>query len=292
MKDVRSATVLSVTGELFPQASAEFKLSITRALADQLAGALEKLQSAPLTDEALRDVRSQPGVYELYLDDKRVYVGKASASLRTRLLNHLHKLSGRSNIQLQDVSFKCLYVDEDLEASAPEKMLIKMYRNKGGAPWNTNGFGNKDPGRRRDHSLVKSNHFDAHYPINLDLHIESIHPGAYDASEYLNAVKSNLSFNLRFDKSPSSKRVYSLATVQVPPDELTVRDLIRLAIDALPEGWQATALPGYAILYHEDEAYKSARLVWRKQDGAPREAAGAARLDEPGTINEDAADEE
>jgi hypothetical protein len=46
--------------------------------------------------------------------------------------------------------------------------------------------------------------------------------------------------------------------VQVASGELTARDLIRLAIDALPGGWQATALPGYVILYHEDATYASA----------------------------------
>jgi hypothetical protein len=192
--------VFTVTGEPSPQASAEFKLSITRALADQLADALSRLQPAPLTLDGLENIQPRPGVYELYLDDQRVYVGKASKSLPTRLHNHLRKLSGRSRIQLNDVSFQCLYVDEDLEAAAPEKMLIKMYRNQGGAPWNTNGFGNKDPGRRRDHSLVKSNHFDALYPINLDLAIGSIPPGTYPARKFLEKVKSSLPFNLRFDK--------------------------------------------------------------------------------------------
>lgn len=285
--------MLTVTGELFTQASAEFKLSITRALADQLADALTRLQRAPLTTDNLDDIQSRPGVYELYLNEQRVYVGKASNSIPSRLRNHLRKLSGRSGIQLVDVSFQCLYVDEDLEAAAPEKMLIKKYRDRGGSPWNTNGFGNKDPGRRRDHSLVKSNHFDALYPINLDLPIDSILPGAYPAGKFLSKVKSGLPFNLRFDKGSSrSKEDYGRSTVEVPPRGLTVRELIRLAVEALPEGWQATALPGYVILYHEYAAYESATVLWRKEDDRLTEAAGAARLDAPGDIEEESAGEE
>ena len=293
MCGLRSATVLTVVGEpLFPQASAEFKLSITRAMADQLAGALERLQPAPLTPASLVDVQPRPGVYELFLHGQRMYVGKASKSIPSRLNNHLRKLSGRSNIRLDDISFQCLYVDEDLEAAAPEKMLIKIYRDQGGAPWNTNGFGNKDPGRNRDHSLVKSNHFDAQYPINLDLSIDPIPPGTYIVSKFLAAVKSSLPFNLRFEKSSRSKDDYKLATVTVPPSELAVRDLVGLAIEALSEGWQATALPGYVILYHENDTYDSASVLWHKHDGALNEIAGAARLDQPGTIEEEPVDEQ
>ena len=162
MRVLSSATVLTVAGEpLFPQASAEFKLSITRAMADQLAEALSRLQRAPLTPASLVDVQPRPGVYKLFLHDQRVYEGKPAKSIPSRFNNHLRKLSGLSNIRLDDIGFQCLYVQEDLEAAAPEKMLIKIYRDQGGAPWNTNGFGNKDLGRNRDHSLVKSNHFDA-----------------------------------------------------------------------------------------------------------------------------------
>ena len=275
------------------EASAEFKLSITRALADQLADALSRLHPASLNSEQLSVLQQRPGVYELFVRGRRVYVGKASMSIPARLANHLRKLSGRMNIILGEVSFQCLYVDEDLEAAAPEKMLIKKYRDQGGAPWNTNGFGNKDPGRNRDHSLVKANHFDAEYPINLGVRIESVASGPYPVRTYLRAVKASLPFNLRFDtRSEHSKEGYSGSMVQVPPGELTARDLIRLAIETLPAGWQATALPGYVILYHEDATYASARVLWRKRDGVVSEITGAAQLDEPGTIDEEGSDDD
>jgi hypothetical protein len=287
--------LLAVAPNSPAEASADFKLSITRALADQLADALSRLNAAPLTSEQLSALQQRPGVYELFVRGRRVYVGKASVSVPARLGNHLRKLSGRRDIVLSDMSFQCLYVDEDLDAAAPEKMLIKKYRDQrdqDGAPWNTNGFGNKDPGRNRDHSLVKANHFDAEHPINLGVRIESVAPGSYPARTYLRTVKAGLPFNLRFDtRSAHARQDYSSSTVHVAPGELTARDLIRLAIDALPAGWQATALPGYVILYHEDVAYASARVLWRKRGGAVSEITGAARLDDPGAIDEEEPDE-
>src|SRR4051812_10546270 len=104
---------------------AEFHLSITRALADQLATTLQPLRPALLNLTNLESVDSRPGVYVLFVKGERVYVGKASKSLRERLGQHYRKLSGRSGIALADVTFTCVYVDEDLDAAAPEKLLIK-----------------------------------------------------------------------------------------------------------------------------------------------------------------------
>ena len=275
--------------------SAEFKLSITRALADQLAEALLGLHPESLTETRLGALQERPGVYELFLQDERVYVGKASVSLPSRLRNHFRKLSGRAGITLSDVRFQCLYVDEDLEAAAPEKMLIKKYKTADldGTLWNANGFGNKDPGRRRDDSLVKANHFDALYPANLDLQISAFTPGTQPANKYLSDLKKTLPFNLRFQTKPaSSLRVYRESIVIVPPGVLAARDLISLAVSALPEGWQATALPGYVILYEEDRTYESARTVWRRRRGILTVEAGAARLDEPGDVEDEPTDDE
>jgi hypothetical protein len=264
-------TLPAVTSELFPVASAEFKLSITRALADQLADALSRLRPAPLAAERLDDLQNRPGVYELFVHGKRVYVGKASKDLPKRLRNHLSKLSGRANIDLQDVSFLCLYVDEDLEAAAPETLLIKNYRQSGEVPWNTNGFGNKDPGRNRDHSVVKAKHFDTFYPIDLDQKIDTIAGGTYEIRDYLAAVKANLPYLLRFE---TNLRQLADISVDVPSEPVTASDLLRLAVAALPEGWQATALPGYAILYREESVYRSALVMWRKRNGVVQEIEG------------------
>jgi len=79
-------------------AAADFKLSITQALADQLAQRPAALRPAPLSEDSLHHVENRPGVYELFLEGRRVYVGKAGNSLPTRLRNHARKLSGRTGL--------------------------------------------------------------------------------------------------------------------------------------------------------------------------------------------------
>ncbi|WPB74199.1 Eco29kI family restriction endonuclease [Archangium violaceum] len=249
--------------------AADFKLSITKALADQLAEKLALLSKHPLTKDAISSLASRSGVYLLWHKGSRVYVGKAQQPLPTRLKNHWEKLRGRENIAIEDMEFVCLYVDEDLDAAAPEKLLIKRYRAKGaanGVPWNTNGFGNKDPGRRRDRSAVQENHFDALYPVRLTLGGLQFEEGRTTAGDFLANLKEQLPYNLRFDKkSARAQRDYEVE-LDVPGHQLTVEQAIELVIRALPEGWQATALPGYLILYPERAKYKSA-LRWWRRDG-------------------------
>ncbi|PWU43460.1 restriction endonuclease [Micromonospora globispora] len=268
-----------------PNAShhADFKLSITKALADQLSAALQKLTPAPLTDEALEALPAGPGVYQLYVDGRRVYVGKASKSLPPRLRKHYRKLSGRPIAGA--VSFVCLYLDEDLEASAPEKMLLGKYEGKyeradgeqaQKLPWNNNGFGNNDPGRRRDGSEVEANHFDAVYPVNLDLVVGWLTPRLRPVGEVLAELKKQLPYNLRFENPKDSTRARQdyKTTVEVPSHPMTVRAALQLIVGGLPEGWQATALPGYLILYFENTVYRSAQCWWSR--------AGAGVVETPG----------
>lgn len=278
--------------ELFPQgsaaveaSSAEFKLSITRALADQLAASLSDLKPAPLTAAALADLKNEPGVYELSYQGRRVYVGKASRSLPNRLGKHLRKLSGRSGIDMGEVKFVCLYVEEDLDAAGPEKMLIKKY-GEDGAPWNKNGFGNNDPGRKRDDSLVKRRHFDAVFPVNLDFEIGPVAHGTGSVSSFLGKVKRELPFNLRFETKSSNAKELAQSKVALPVGDMTLRDVVRLVIDALPEGWQATALPGYVIIYREETTYESAKVIWRKQNNNVIEVQGQGLLDD-GEVEEE-----
>src|SRR5690606_35072949 len=64
---------------------AEFKLSITKALGDQLAAALEELSPAPLTEENINSLPRHKGVYQLYRHGEPVYIGKADVTLGQRL---------------------------------------------------------------------------------------------------------------------------------------------------------------------------------------------------------------
>ncbi|MGK5738126.1 GIY-YIG nuclease family protein [Micromonospora sp. URMC 103] len=268
------------------QWTAEFRLSITKALADQLETTLRPLKPALLTPAHLSRVSARPGVYTLYFDGQRVYVGKAAKSLQDRLTQHLRKLSGRTGIASDAVRFVCVYVDEDLDAAAPEKLLIKKYRKHDSIPWNTNGFGNKDPGRNRDTSVVKAAHFDATYPINLDYQCR-LQPGAQPLAAVLEEAKAQLPYLLRFDTSAGAKKIYRDASLTIPDQPMTTRNLAHQLIASLPAGWQLTALPGYLIMYQEDRRYDSALGWWRREsDGqvryvqGPRQfAAGAVDAD-------------
>lgn len=266
---------------LVPRPDLDFKLSITRALADQLEESLQRCFPAPLTADELAALQRRPGVYQLVVDNELVYIGKASKSLPSRLAKHMRKLSGRRGFTSSDIRFVCLYVDEDLEASAPEKLLIKRHRESEEAPWNTNGFGNNDPGRERDTSTVAVDHFDALHPIDLDLQL-ALPPGSVKVLDVLRRSKAALPYLLRYadqKKVPAARRDYEAASVTVPDGPVSVRELLAMVVGALPPTWQATALPGYLILYPENpREYDSAMYYWRAMPGGVSLTEGSHRL--------------
>lgn len=242
--------------------SARFSLSVTRALADQMSSALSELTPGRLSAVALRALDEYPGVYQLYHRGELVYVGKADQSLPQRLERHLAKLSGRMNIRIEDVTFTCLYVDEDLDALAPEKMLIDRFRAQGRVRWNFNGFGNNDPGQQRDTTLYKDDHFDVLYPADLSVRLRGIDAGIQVVSALVADMKARLPYVFRIGKHPDP----ATRTVLVGRHDPTADELFGLIAEALP-GWQVTALPGYVIMYPERRDYPSARRVYRAGDG-------------------------
>ncbi|MGW6291371.1 GIY-YIG nuclease family protein [Streptomyces sp. NPDC055058] len=240
----------------------DFRLSITQALGDQLADALDDLIPAPLTEPNLAELEDRPGVYQLYRNDEFVYVGKADKSLPTRILKHLRKVSGRQGISLSEMTFTCLYVAEDFSALAPEKLLIKKYKKRGEIPWNNNGFGNNDPGKRRDETVVKENHFDALFPIDLGRTIPRIKPGTTTLAKLLAHVSKVAPYTFRYEKKKMGSAYKR--EIQIPDTDLTVDQLFGLIARNLPEEWQITALPGRAIMYPDNRrAYPSAWRYYR-----------------------------
>ncbi|MFI9008506.1 GIY-YIG nuclease family protein [Actinosynnema sp. NPDC053489] len=277
-----------------PRPSAEFQLSITRAMRDQLAEGLNGLEAAKLNRDELARLSPRPGIYELYLNggepEHRVYVGKATNNLPERLGDHLKKLSGRRGLDIDEVRFKCLYVNEDLDAASPEKMLIKLYRADGTAPWNNSGFGGRDLGRNRDHTVVEAKHFDARYPIDVSQPIGGLTVGAQQVRALLSRAKKNLPYLFRYETKGHLRRDLD-ANVTVPSSTLPFIDVIRLALAALPEGWQATALPGYMILYKESVDYRSASAFWRRQGDLVLETKGEGFLSD-GDVDTDEDEEQ
>ncbi|MFD6939003.1 GIY-YIG nuclease family protein [Streptomyces goshikiensis] len=233
----------------------DFTLSITKALGDQLAAALEGLDRAPLAEEDIARLKEKPGVYQLYLNGEFVYVGKADKSLPTRLRNHLRKISGRRNICLAEMAFSCLYVAEDFSALAPEQLLISHHKGQGDIPWNNNGFGNKDPGRQRDHTIP--NRFDVKFPIDLDRPVEGLSLGETTLHELLETTKAGLPYNFRYGTSGEFKT----RSVHVPAAGMTADQVFQLVSAEIPAKWQITALMGYVIMY--DDSPNMYGSAWR-----------------------------
>lgn len=239
----------------------EFRLSITRALSDQLISSLQGLQPEPLTEAAVLALDSKPGIYQLFLNGLLVYIGKADRAVPTRLLRHRRKLAGRANIDLAAVTYCALFVYEDLQAVAPETLLIRHYRDLGSASWNFNGFGSNDPGRNRDQTVFEGNHFDVQYPARLDWPCRSITAGSYSAGRLAAALKDDLPYVFRYEAVSSSSEI----GINVPADGMTADELFASLAGALRDhdlAWRIVILPGYAIMYRKSGTYPSARKIY------------------------------
>ncbi|SFA81565.1 Eco29kI restriction endonuclease [Amycolatopsis marina] len=239
--------------------SGQFRLSITRALGDQLADGLANLEPDPLHLGYVTALEKRPGVYQLYEDDVLVYIGKAEKSLQDRLRKHHDKIAGRLNIGI--ITFTCLYVDEDLHAVAPETLLIKRYKKEGLASWNFNGFGSNDPGKARDETVFEDKHFDTQHPANLNLHCEGISAGTYKADRLLKELKASLPYVFRYEASPLHHELEIDVAEDDPIADHLFEDIARAIASADPS-WQITALPGYVTMYRKQGRYPSARKTY------------------------------
>jgi hypothetical protein len=244
-------------------ATRQFTFDLTGALAQQLESELPGLVPESLSPGSLLDVSATPGIYQLYLDGEIVYVGKADKNLRARLTDHYRKISGRLNIAIDDVSFTGLYLEGTWIPVGPEQMLINRLQEQGTKPlWNFNGFGINDPGKERDSTNFRPEHFDMIYPANLSYRIDNLEPGEYLVGDLLRIVKQSLPYVFRHENKYANHPDYltSLATISGdPPEALEVFESL---MEALPAGWQATALPGYVIMYKNRRSYPSARRVF------------------------------
>jgi hypothetical protein len=121
-----------------------------------------KLESSPLLALAKNVGPQASGIYALYFKDNLVYIGKASRgttkskrTLRSRLSEHVSKLSGRKNIAMSDVKCRYLIFSSEWWVFAAEFALMTHYLPE----WNESGFGSKVPGigRPGTHRVSKWN---------------------------------------------------------------------------------------------------------------------------------------
>lgn len=285
------------------QYSDGFRLSITQALSTQLYAALEALEPAPLTKENLEALYVQAaklgldslsGVYQLYREkpvggQELTYVGKADQPLPKRLGDHLFKLTGRVGISIDEISFKCLFVEEDLSAVSPEKMLIKRHQETSAIVWNNRGFGINDPGRNRDGTVLKNTHFDLEYPIDLDLKVSGLRAGPQSLRDLLQAVKVGVPYIFRYQRSASFKD----KRVIVPSADMSVDAVFRFIAGHLDETWRISALVGWTIMYPDNNrVYPSAFRYYHPHGAVATATPRTQQAEEGGADDRDSGDDE
>jgi hypothetical protein len=123
-----------------------FDFDLDRGIRSQV---VEKLESSPIFPLAKGVGPTESGIYALYYRDTMAYIGKASKgttkskrTLRSRLNEHVGKISKRRNISLADVKCRYLTFASEWWVFAAEFALITHYDPE----WNNSGFGSKAEG--------------------------------------------------------------------------------------------------------------------------------------------------
>ena len=126
-----------------------FEFDLDRGIKAQV---IERLEESPLVKLERGVAPHESGIYALYYQGRLVYVGKASSgttkskrTLRTRLGEHVSKITKRQNITLDDMDCRYLTFASDWWVVAAEFALMAHYQPE----WNDSGFGSKVPGKGR-----------------------------------------------------------------------------------------------------------------------------------------------
>jgi hypothetical protein len=243
----------------------EFEFDLPGALLDHLVRALDELTPAPLNTESLAVVPEAQGVYQLYLDNELVYIGKtdAESGLFRRLTRHSTKIRHRRNLDPARVSFKALRIFV-FTAMDLETQLIKHYGGVRGTKWNGSGFGANDPGRNRDNSTPGV--FDQEFPIDIDYKLEADFSGEHTAAIVASRLKATLPYTFRYQNSRGRTAHEDLLRTMVvmSAGQLSARQVIDELVRQLPPGWQATGLSALLILYKEHtDTYPQATVLAR-----------------------------
>ena len=247
----------------------ELELDLPSALLEALLRRLAETSAAELTSANVDQLPEAQGVYTLHLavDAPPVYIGKtdSDAGLRHRLTRHSRKLLRRNNISQEQVFFRAIrlfvFTAMDLETT-----LIQHFGGVKKVPWNHSGFGSNDPGKERDTTKYKEDHFDALHPIDIDFEVEWDGSCFATVAEHLGALKAMLPYNFRFERpNPNSKKSFHddfLSTSALIESVSSPRAIIETCITSLPAGWHATLLPSHIICYKDDtRSFPSGELI-------------------------------
>lgn len=244
----------------------EFEFDLPEALLARLVSVFADMDDALLSYENVMTIPDAQGVYQLFFDGNLSYIGKtdAEAGLRKRLLRHASKIQHRIDLDPKRVTFRAVRVFV-FTAVDLETQLIKYYDVD---TWNGSGFGSNDPGRERDTTTYKSEHFDARYPIDIDRTLSNLElPAAGEAAGYFSKLREHIPYTFRAQNiGGKSRKPHSdlLTAVTLPTGTtMTARSVIKTIVPQLPQGWQAVKLPSHIILYKDDKLYPSGEILIR-----------------------------
>jgi hypothetical protein len=233
------------------------EFNLPSALLEQVLNMFEDIAAAPLSNDDTALIPNAQGVYQLFHCGRLVYVGKtdAEAGLKQRLSRHAWAIKSRHNLIVQEMAFKAIQVLV-FSAMDLETALIAYYRKEKQPPiWNGSGFGNNDPGRRRDTTALKEDGFDALYPINIDVPIVIGWDGNSTAFRVLTILSQTVPYTIRHEKTDDALAELNATYLRSMNGETTAREVISRVCAVLPAGWQATRLSGRVIMYRETEEH-------------------------------------
>jgi hypothetical protein len=249
----------------------KFEFDLPEALLVSLVKVFDGMDAARLTASDTVALPDEQGVYLLLLGEEVVYIGKTDgeAGLLTRLSRHCATVLARKNLNPADVKFKAIRVFV-FTAVDLETQLIRHYSTSSQVAWNKSGFGSNDPGRNRDDTKLESDSFDALYPIDIDLELPDLGFGASaTVAEAFASIRLKVPYTFRHEmaaprsRTPHSELVVATFAPPIPP--YTVRQIVMLAFQSLPKGWQATLLAGRVVIYKEHKDYKHGDVLVRSQ---------------------------
>jgi hypothetical protein len=247
----------STSGAVEPHASTgvqgydEFEIDVEAILRDQLPRFFSAIEAAPLNAANVAALPERAkGAYMLLLDEAPVYAGKTDTrhGFRDRLNRHSWTVQGRTGLDPGRMAFKAVRIMVFSAFDVESILITEMKKAEANAlPWNNSGFGSNDPGKNRDGQQPAD--FDQWYPVDIDFAVNELPAGRVALQELLRVVKGKLPYLIR--NAPLPDDVY----VSNVPATATVREILTLAITALPPGWQVTVLHGRVIIYKESRDY-------------------------------------
>ncbi|MEO0971807.1 MAG: GIY-YIG nuclease family protein [Pseudomonadota bacterium] len=253
----------------------ELEFPLLERLADELQREFEALDAMAMSEANLGQIPDDAqGVYELFHHGALAYIGKtdADAGLGQRLARHRKKLRHRHGITPNDVGYKAIrlytFTALDLEAE-----LIRRHGGTACVPWNGSGFGANDPGRERDTTTYKDDHFDKRFPIDIDRPLDLDVSSCGTVGDVLVKLKDHVPYVIRFARDGRKHRPHPDlmgSVTRVGRMKGSCRSLLAHVVPALPRGWRLHALPSHLVLYDDTRQYRGGELI--AQGAAERRA--------------------